>query len=113
MAQPIDPIGMRPGPWHLRKIFFVYMMASTRDGVLYVGVASDLATRVHEHRCGLIDGFTKRYHVHRLVWFEEQPDAPAAIAREKQIKRWRRAWKVALIEKGHPEWRDLYEGIDG
>lgn len=113
MVPPTDPIGMRPVPGHLRKVFAVYMMATTADGVLYVGVTSDLASRIWEHRNGVVEGFTARYKVKRLVWYEQQPDAAAAILREKQIKRWRRAWKVALIEKENPEWRDLYEDIAG
>jgi putative endonuclease len=95
----------------LRKHFFVYMVASKPRGILYIGVTSDLATRAWEHREGVIQGFTKRYFVRRLVWFEEQPDALSAIKREKQLKRWRRTWKIALVEKTNPNWRDLYEYV--
>ena len=82
----------------LRKRFFVYIMASKHDGVLYIGVTSGLPRRVWQHRESLIEGFTKRYIVRRLVYYEEQDSVQAAIAREKQLKGWRRAWKIALIE---------------
>jgi putative endonuclease len=95
----------------MEKDFHVYMLASDRNGTLYVGVTSNLVQRIWQHRTDTVDGFTKRYRVHRLVWFEAQPDAPSAITREKQIKEWKRAWKLALIEAGNPQWRDLYETI--
>jgi putative endonuclease len=95
----------------LHKRFFVYMLASKPRGVLYVGVTSNLARRAWEHREGIISGFTKRYFVRRLVWFEEQADALTAIEREKQIKRWRREWKCSLIENGNPDWHDLYDDL--
>jgi len=88
-------------------------MASEWKGTLYVGVTSDLVKRVYEHRNHLADGFTRTYAVSRLVWFEGTPDIREAIRREKQIKNWKRAWKVALIEKENPRWLDLYEGILG
>ena len=88
--------------------YFVYIMAS-RSGVLYVGVTNELARRVVEHQEGLIPGFTSKYNVNRLVYFEEMKDIRAAIAREKQIKRWRREKKVRLIEGVNPNWRDLSE----
>lgn len=88
------------------KQFFVYVMASYRR-VLYIGVTSDLQKRVHEHREGLVDGFTKRYWVKLLVYWEEAPDAVSAIEREKQLKRWRRDKKLKLIESMNSEWRDL------
>ena len=93
------------------KRFFVYIMTNRPDGVLYVGVTSDLLRRVHEHRTGAIVGFTKRYNLHRLVWFEEHGTAEQAILREKRIKRWRRAWKVRLIAERNPDWRDLFGEI--
>ncbi|HEY0281922.1 MAG TPA: GIY-YIG nuclease family protein [Rhizomicrobium sp.] len=93
--------------------YFVYMLASKRNGPLYTGVTSDLANRTWQHKSDLIEGFTKRYGVHRLVWFEEFGDIYEAIAREKQIKGWNRAWKIRLIEKQNPEWRDLYSEIIG
>ncbi len=87
----------------------VYINASDRNGTIYVGVTSNLLARIHQHRAGEIDGFTKRYHVSRLVWFESHEAMESAILREKQLKNWRRAWKLALIEKDNPLWRDLAE----
>jgi putative endonuclease len=91
--------------------FFVYILASKRNGTLYVGVTNDLARRVFEHRDGLVPGFTKKYSVKRLVHFEACSSIIEAIAREKRLKRWKRTWKLALIEKDNPQWRDLYEDI--
>jgi putative endonuclease len=91
----------------------VYILASKRNGTLYTGVTSDLVRRVWEHREGLGDGFTARYGVKRLVYFEAHEDMYTAITREKQIKEWRRRWKVELIEGMNPEWRDLWETIVG
>jgi putative endonuclease len=85
----------------------VYMMASKRNGTLYIGVTSDLPRRVWEHREGVVDGFTKRYGVKMLVWYELHATMDAAIVREKQIKEWKRAWKLRLIETANPTWRDL------
>ena len=87
----------------------VYILASRRDGVLYVGVSSDLANRVGLHKQDLIEGFTKTYGVHTLVYYEMHQTMPEAIRREKQMKKWNRAWKVRLIEQLNPEWRDLWE----
>jgi putative endonuclease len=87
----------------------VYILASKRDGVLYVGVTSGLAQRVGLHKQDLIEGFTKRYGVHTLVYYEMHETMPAAIRREKQLKKWNRAWKVRLIEQLNPEWRDLWD----
>jgi len=89
---------------------FVYIMASTRNGTLYTGVTSDLQRRVAQHRTGEIPGFTDKYRVHTLVYYETHGDIREAIAAEKRIKSWKRAWKVRLIEKINPEWRDLSEG---
>ena len=89
----------------------VYMMASERNGTLYTGVTGDLVGRVWEHRNDVVDGFSRRYGVHRLVWFELHGDMAEAIAREKRLKRWRRAWKLRLIEEANLEWRDLWEDI--
>jgi putative endonuclease len=89
----------------------VYILASRPDGALYVGVTSDVARRAWQHRTGAVRGFTQRYQVHRLVYAEFHRTMPDAILREKQIKKWRRAWKVALIERDNPEWRDLYEDL--
>jgi putative endonuclease len=85
----------------------VYILASQRNGTLYIGVTSNLLQRLHQHRAGLIEGFTKDYGVHRLVWFENGGSMEDAIRREKQIKKWNRQWKLELIEKGNPSWRDL------
>jgi putative endonuclease len=91
----------------------VYILASKRNGTLYVGVTSDFVGRISEHKQDLIEGFTKRYGVHDLVYIEFHEDMDTAIKREKQIKRWRRAWKLALIEKDNPGWRDLYPELSG
>jgi putative endonuclease len=89
----------------------VYMLACQRNGTLYVGVTSDLVKRVWEHRQDFVEGFTKKYGVHELVWYEQHEDMPTAITREKAIKEWKRVWKLDLIEKMNPEWKDLYEGL--
>jgi len=87
------------------------MLASQRNGTLYVGVTSDLMRRVWEHKGGFVEGFTKRYEVNDLVWYEVHESAEAAILREKQIKKWNRAWKIKLIEDANPYWNDLYAGL--
>ena len=87
------------------------MLANARNGTLYIGVTSDLVKRIWEHREGLADGFTKKYSVKQLVWFEPHVDAVSAITREKQLKKWNRAWKIDLIIKENPNWRDLYDEI--
>jgi putative endonuclease len=84
------------------------MLCSQRNGTLYVGVTSDLIKRVYEHKNNLVDGFTKKYNVHSLVWYEVHDCAETAIQREKQIKKWERPWKLRLIEELNPEWKDLY-----
>ena len=89
----------------------VYILASKRNGTLYTGVTSDLARRVAEHKSDLVEGFTKRYGVHMLVYCEWHNDMRSAISREKQIKKWNRAWKLRLIERDNPEWRDLTEDL--
>ena len=89
----------------------MYLLASKRNGTLYVGVTSDLIQRVWQHKNDLIDGFTKRYRVHTLVWYEQCESMQTAIAREKAIKEWKRTWKIRLIETTNPQWRDLYEDI--
>ena len=97
----------------MSKSYFVYILASRRNGTLYTGVTSDLPKRAWEHKNDLIEGFTKKYCVHLLVWFEEFGDIHDAITREKQIKGWNRAWKVKLIEKENSGWNDLYERVIG
>ena len=89
----------------------VYILASGRNGTLYIGMTSDLAARLHQHRAGDTAGFTGRYGVTRLVRFELYEDMPTAIAREKQLKRWRREWKCNLIERDNPDWGDLANGL--
>lgn len=89
----------------------VYILASKRNGTLYTGVTSDLVKRVWEHQHNLVEGFTRRYGVHTLVYFERHEVMEEAIRREKQIKKWNRAWKIALIERHNPEWEDLWPTI--
>jgi len=95
----------------MEKLSYVYILASGTYGTLYIGVTSNLIRRVWEHREGLVDGFTKEYGVKNLVWYEQHADIYAAITREKQIKEWRRDWKVNLIQKANPSWRDLFVDI--
>ena len=95
----------------LEKIPCVYMLASQRNGTLYVGVTSNLAGRVWQHKNDVVEGFTKRYGVHRLVWYERHDSMESAILREKQLKAGSRARKVALIEANNPDWLDLYSNI--
>lgn len=92
----------------MEKNFFVCILASKRNGTLYTGVTSDLPGRIYTHREDLVAGFTRRYGVHMLVWYEWAELAEPAIRREKQIKKWRRGWKLELIEKMNPQWEDLY-----
>jgi putative endonuclease len=89
----------------------VYILASKRNGTLYVGVTSDLVKRVWQHKSDLIEGFTQEHAVHNLVWYEAHETMESAIAREKQIKAWKRLWKLRLIEESNPDWADLYEQI--
>ena len=89
----------------------VYILASRRNGTLYIGVTSNLVQRVWRHKNDFVRGFTKRYGVHTLVWYEGHETMESAIAREKAIKEWQRAWKLDLIEKRNPAWRDLYEEL--
>ena len=93
------------------KLPCVYILASKRNGTLYVGVTSNLVQRIWQHKSDFVEGFTKRYRVHTLVWYEVHGSMETAIAREKAIKEWKRAWKLNLIEKGNPTWRDLYEEL--
>lgn len=91
--------------------YYVYILASRRNGTLYVGVTGDLPQRVYVHKNDFVEGFIKKYGVHTLVCFEECDDREGAIQREKQIKEWKRRWKLELIEKQNPEWEDLYEQL--
>jgi len=89
----------------------VYLLASKRNGTLYCGVTSDLVKRVWEHKHDMAKGFTSRYGVHRLVWYEAHESMESAIVREKRIKNWKRPWKIDLIEEKNPDWKDLYEQV--
>ena len=95
----------------LTRSYYVYLLASRRHGTLYLGVTSELPKRVWQHRQGLVEGFTKRYGVKMLVWYEQTDTIESAIVREKQIKKWNRAWKIELVESSNPEWNDLYEDV--
>ncbi len=93
--------------------YYVYILASKPRGVLYIGFSDDdLVGRVYSHRQEFTDGFTKKYHVHKLVYYEVLGDRDAALQREKQLKKWKREWKIALIEKNNLEWNDLYDFIN-
>lgn len=91
--------------------YYVYILASKRNGTLYIGVTNNLVKRACEHRSGLVDGFSKKYRTHRLVYYEIYYAIDEAILREKRLKKWNRAWKIRLIEKQNPEWNDLYDEI--
>jgi len=93
------------------KHFFVYILCSKPNGTLYTGVTSNLVKRVHEHKNDLVEGFTRKYRVHHLVWYEVHESWESAFQREKRIKKWERAWKIKLIEGNNPLWDDLYESI--
>ena len=89
------------------------MLASKRNGTLYIGVTNNLIRRIYEHKKGLVEGFTKKYSINRLVFYEETNDVESAITREKQMKKWKRQWKIDLIQKNNSEWKDLYNEIAG
>ena len=92
--------------------YFVYLMANGKNGTIYIGVTSHLLKRIYEHKTGVVEGFTKKYQVHNLVHYEEFSDIQEAIIREKQLKTWKREWKINLIEKQNPDWKDLYNYND-
>ncbi|PIR17582.1 MAG: endonuclease [Deltaproteobacteria bacterium CG11_big_fil_rev_8_21_14_0_20_49_13] len=92
-------------------MYYTYILSNRKNGVLYIGVTSNLIKRVYEHKNNLVEGFTDRYNVHSLVYFEEHEDIKEAITREKHLKAWKRDWKVRLIEKDNPDWEDLYKGL--
>jgi putative endonuclease len=92
-------------------VYYVYILASRKHGTLYIGVTNNLIRRVYEHKSDVIRGFSARYRVHLLVWFECCDDVTSAITREKELKKWRREWKINLIECSNPEWVDLYPGL--
>ena len=89
----------------------VYLLASKRNGTLYIGVTSDLVKRIWEHKNNMVEGFTKRYNVHQLLWYELHENMESAIQREKRLKEWKRKWKIKLIEDNNPDWKDLYSTI--
>ncbi len=91
--------------------YFVYILASKKNGVLYIGVTNNLKRRIYEHKHDLIKGFTKKYNVHNLVYFETHNNIKYAIVGEKKLKKWNRQWKINLIEKENPQWEDLYDRI--
>jgi putative endonuclease len=93
------------------KQFHVYILASSKNGTLYIGVTSNLTKRLDQHRSGKVEGFTKQHHVHRLVYYEACERAEQAITREKQLKTWNRAWKIALIKEFNPTWKDLVNNL--
>ena len=89
----------------------VYIMANKPNGTLYIGVTSNLMQRVWEHKNNFVEGFTKRYNIHHLVYFEQHEDMFSAITREKRLRKWNRSWKIRIIEKQNPEWKDLYDSL--
>ncbi len=95
----------------MTKPFYVYILASRRNGTLYIGVTSNLVQRVWQHKSKAVEGFTEQYNVDKLMYYETCDSAEGAIVREKHLKKWNRAWKIDLIEKSNPDWRDLYEDI--
>jgi len=95
----------------ISKRYYIYILVNERNGTLYIGVTDDLKRRIFEHKNNLLDGFTEKYNIHNLVYFEETNDINVAIRREKQIKKWNRKWKLELIERENPTWEDLYTNI--
>ncbi|MDX1520596.1 MAG: GIY-YIG nuclease family protein [Anaerolineae bacterium] len=93
------------------KSYFVYILASKKNGTLYIGMTNNLKHRAYEHKNNIVEGFTKKYGVRTLVYYEQTPDVNAAITREKQLKKWNRQWKIKLIEKENPNWDDLYPAL--
>ena len=94
------------------KNYYIYILASKRNGTLYIGVTNDLIKRVYEHKNKLVEGFTKKYNIDMLVYYEVSENIESAIIREKQLKKWNRNWKLELIENFNPEWKDLYLGLN-
>ena len=91
--------------------YYVYLLASKRNGTLYIGVTNDLVRRVYEHKNDIVEGFTKKYGIHLLVYYEQYDNVESAIQRERQMKKWNRQWKIRRIERQNPDWRDLYDEI--
>ena len=114
----VIPDGLQPDPESRNLIktvamkqYYVYILANKRNGTLYVGVTNNLIRRIYEHKNNLIKGFTKKYRVHTLVYFEQYDDVEIALQREKQLKWWKRRWKLELIERDNPRWEDLYQEL--
>ena len=97
--------------YNIKNQYYIYILANKRNGTLYIGVTSNLVKRVYEHKNNIIEGFTKKYNIQKLVYYEITDDIESAIRREKQLKKWNRKWKINLIENSNPEWRDLYFGL--
>jgi putative endonuclease len=97
--------------YNIKNQYYIYILANKRNGTLYIGVTSNLVKRVYEHKNNIIEGFTKKYNIHKLVYYEITNDIESTIRREKQLKKWNRKWKMNLIEKSNPEWIDLYYGL--
>ena len=95
-----------------KGIYYLYILASKRNGTLYIGITNDLITRIYQHKNNLIPGFTSQYNIHNLVYYETYNNINDAISREKQMKAWQRSWKIRLIEKGNPMWKDLYDELN-
>ena len=93
------------------KSFFVYILTSKKNGTLYIGLTSNLKTRIYQHKQSVVKGFTQKYHVHSLVYFEKYDDIQEALKRERRLKKWNRDWKIKLIEKVNPDWKDLYSEL--
>jgi putative endonuclease len=107
----VGPGWSRDGKGKETRVFYVYLLASKPHGTLYIGITSDLLKRVFEHKSKAVPGFTSRYEIDKLVWFEAHDSVESAIRREKQIKEWRRNWKISLIERENPNWIDLYPSL--
>ena len=93
------------------NLYYVYILANKINGPIYIGVTNDLISRVYYHKNNLVDGFTRKYHIHNLVYYEKYNDVIEAITREKRMKKWKRQWKIELIEKNNPTWEDLYDHL--
>ena len=110
-GRPLCHSGLDPESRKKMKQYYIYILASKKNGTLYIGVTNNLLKRVDEHKNKLIDGFTKKYNVHNLVYYEQFNDISSAITREKQLKNWKRKYKLELIEKSNPNWIDLFENL--
>ena len=105
------PVRQDSGSINYVNQYYIYILASKKNGTLYIGVTNNLVKRIYEHKNNLVEGFTKKYKVHELVYYEQTESTESAIKREKQLKNWHRKWKVALIEKFNPTWKDLYNEL--